>query len=122
MRRCCDVPLAPSIGIPAKRVTELGAPSLKHPVARVFSAIIATSPLASLKWGDADQSHRNNEKLRTIDAGTCSMIVIGILCISINHSKNLVGLPIYSNAALTHLAANGEAEVNTARTYTGSAR
>jgi hypothetical protein len=49
------------------------------------------------------------------------MIVIGILCISINHSKKLVGLPIYSNAALTHLAANGEAEVNTARKYTGSA-
>ena len=68
MRRCFDVPLAPSIGISAKRATEPGAPSLKHPVARVFSAIVATSPLASLKWCNKDQSNRENTKLCAINA------------------------------------------------------
>ena len=63
MRRSPDVPLAPLIGIPAKRTTEPGAPSLKHPVARVFSAIVATSPLASLKWCNADHSHREKQIL-----------------------------------------------------------
>ena len=53
----------PLIGIPAKRTTEPGAPSLKHPVARVFSAIVATSPLASLKWCNADHSHREKQIL-----------------------------------------------------------
>jgi hypothetical protein len=33
-----DAPLAPLIGTPAKRAEEKGAPSLKHPFARVFPA------------------------------------------------------------------------------------
>ncbi len=38
LRRFSDAPLALLIGTPAKRATEIGAPSLKHPFARVFSA------------------------------------------------------------------------------------
>jgi hypothetical protein len=38
-RRFSDVPLALLIGTPAKRATEIGAPSLKHPFARVFPAL-----------------------------------------------------------------------------------
>jgi integrase len=38
LRRFCDAPLALLIGTPAKRVKETGAPSLKHPFARVFPA------------------------------------------------------------------------------------
>ena len=47
LRQCPDAPLALLIGTPAKRATELGAPSLKHPFARVFVAVVATSPLAN---------------------------------------------------------------------------
>jgi hypothetical protein len=47
LRRFPDVPLAHLIGTPAKRATEIGAPSLKHPFARVFVAVVATSPLAN---------------------------------------------------------------------------
>ena len=36
MRRFSDAPLALLIGTPAKRGKEIGAPSLKHPFARVF--------------------------------------------------------------------------------------
>lgn len=36
MRRFSDAPLALLIGTPAKGVKEKGAPSLKHPFARVF--------------------------------------------------------------------------------------
>ena len=36
LRRFSDAPLALLIGTPAKRVKEKGAPSLKHPFARVF--------------------------------------------------------------------------------------
>ena len=36
MRRYSDAPLALLIGTPAKRAKESGAPSLKHPFARVF--------------------------------------------------------------------------------------
>jgi hypothetical protein len=50
LRRFSDAPLALLIGTPAKRVKEKGALSLKHPFARVFSAIVATSPLAKSKW------------------------------------------------------------------------
>ena len=42
LRRCLDAPLAHSIGTPAKRATEIGAPRLKHPFARVFPRL---SPL-----------------------------------------------------------------------------
>ena len=42
-----DAPLAHLIGTPVKRATEIGAPSLKHPFARVFVAVVATSPLAN---------------------------------------------------------------------------
>ena len=47
LRRFPDAPLAHLIGTPAKRATEIGAPSLKHPFARVFVAAAATSPLAN---------------------------------------------------------------------------
>jgi hypothetical protein len=49
LRQFSDVPLALMIGAPAKRVKEIGAPSLKHPFARVFIALVAPSPLANLK-------------------------------------------------------------------------
>jgi integrase len=49
LRRFSDAPLALLIGTPAKRVTEIGAPSLKHPFSRVFTALVAPSPLANLK-------------------------------------------------------------------------
>ena len=39
LRQFSDVPLALMIGAPAKRVKEIGAPSLKHPFARVFTAL-----------------------------------------------------------------------------------
>ena len=39
LRRFSDAPLALLIGTPAKRVKETGAPSLKHPFARVFAAL-----------------------------------------------------------------------------------
>jgi hypothetical protein len=39
LRRCLDAPLAHLIGTPAKRATEIGAPSLKHPFARVFPTL-----------------------------------------------------------------------------------
>jgi hypothetical protein len=45
-----DAPLAHLIGTLAKRATEIGAPSLKHPFARALATIVATSPLANSKW------------------------------------------------------------------------
>jgi hypothetical protein len=39
LRRFPDAPLALLIGTPAKRATEIGAPSLKHPFARVLPAL-----------------------------------------------------------------------------------
>jgi hypothetical protein len=39
LRRFSNAPLALLIGTPAKRVKEIGAPSLKHPFARVFPAL-----------------------------------------------------------------------------------
>lgn len=47
-----DAPLAHLIGTWAKRATEIGAPSLKHPFARVFVAVVAATPLANSKWGN----------------------------------------------------------------------
>jgi hypothetical protein len=38
-RRFSDAPLALLFGTPAKRAMEIGAPSLKHPFARVFPAL-----------------------------------------------------------------------------------
>lgn len=58
MRRCLDAPLAHLIGTPAKRAKEIGAPSLKHPFARVFAAIVTTSPLANSKWCNGDPFDR----------------------------------------------------------------
>ncbi len=43
LRQFSDVPLALMIGAPAKRVKEIGAPSLKHPFAHVFIALVAPS-------------------------------------------------------------------------------
>jgi hypothetical protein len=37
---------------------EIGAPSLKHPFARVVPAIVATSPLANSKWCNAEPFDR----------------------------------------------------------------
>ena len=45
-----DAPLAHLIGTWAKRATEIGAPSLKHPFARVFVAVVAATPLANSEW------------------------------------------------------------------------
>jgi hypothetical protein len=45
-----DAPLAHLIGTQAKRAMEIGAPSLKHPFARVFVAVVTTSPLANSEW------------------------------------------------------------------------
>jgi hypothetical protein len=53
LRRFPDAPMALLIGMKAKRAEEKGAPSLKHPFARVFTAIVATSPLANSKWRNA---------------------------------------------------------------------
>jgi hypothetical protein len=53
LRRFPDAPLALLIGRQAKRATEIGAPSLKHPFARVFAVVVATSPLANSKWRNA---------------------------------------------------------------------
>ena len=44
LRRFPDAPLAHLVGTPAKRATEIGAPSLKHPFARVFPRL---SPFAA---------------------------------------------------------------------------
>ena len=49
LRRFSDAPLALLIGTPAKRVKEIGVPSLKHPFARVFAAFTSASPLANRK-------------------------------------------------------------------------
>ena len=56
LRRFFDAPLALLIGNPAKRVKEIGAPSLKHPFARVFTALVAPSPLANPKGCNAEPS------------------------------------------------------------------
>ena len=56
-RLSADAPLAHLIGTPAKRATEIGAPSLKHPFARVFTALVAPSPLANLKGCNAVSFH-----------------------------------------------------------------
>ena len=58
LRRFFDAPLALLIGTPAKRVKEIGALSLKHPFARVFTALVAPSPLANLKGCNAVSFHR----------------------------------------------------------------
>jgi hypothetical protein len=58
LHRFSDAPLALLIGTPAKRVKENGAPSLKHPFARVFIALVAPSPLANLKVCNAVSFHR----------------------------------------------------------------
>ncbi len=39
LHRFSDAPLGLLIGTPAKRLKEIGAPSLKHPFARVFPAL-----------------------------------------------------------------------------------
>jgi hypothetical protein len=49
-RLSADAPLAHLIGTQAKRATEIGAPSLKHPFARAFATVVATSLLANSKW------------------------------------------------------------------------
>jgi hypothetical protein len=53
LRRFSDAPLALLIGTPAKRVKEKGAPSLKHPFARVFPALrpFAAGELKVVQWG-----------------------------------------------------------------------
>jgi hypothetical protein len=67
LRRFSDAPLALLIGTPAKRVKEIGAPSLKHPFARVFTALVAPSPLANLKGCNAVSFHRQPKILAAGD-------------------------------------------------------
>ncbi len=67
LRRFSDAPLALLIGTPAKRVKEKGAPSLKHPFACVFTALVAPSPLANLKGCNAVSFHRQPEILAAGD-------------------------------------------------------
>lgn len=52
--RFSDAPLALLIGAPAKRVKETGAPSLKHPFARVCTALrpFAAGELKGVQCGD----------------------------------------------------------------------
>jgi hypothetical protein len=51
--RFSDAPLALLVGTPAKRVKEVGAPSVKHPFARVFPALrhFAAGDLKVAHWG-----------------------------------------------------------------------
>jgi|CXWL01.1.fsa_nt_gi hypothetical protein len=56
-RRYPDAPLAHLIGTQAKRVKEIGALSLKHPFARVFTALVTPSPLANSKGRNAMPVH-----------------------------------------------------------------
>ena len=65
--RFSDAPLALLIGTPAKRVKEQGAPSLKHPFARVFTALVAPSPLANLQGCNAVSFHRRPKILAAGD-------------------------------------------------------
>jgi hypothetical protein len=58
-----DAPLALLIGAQAKLATEIGAPSLKHPFARVFTADFALSPLANLKGRNAVPFQRQTKLL-----------------------------------------------------------
>jgi len=62
LRRFADAPLALLIGTPAKRAKEIGALSLKHPFARVFTALVAPSPLANLKRCNAVSLSTGNRK------------------------------------------------------------
>jgi hypothetical protein len=59
LRRFSDAPLALLIGTPAKRVKEKGAPSLKHPFARVFPALrhFAAGELKVVQWCGAFHRH-----------------------------------------------------------------
>jgi hypothetical protein len=70
-RRFSDVPLAHLIGRTAKRAMEIGAPSLKHPFARVFTEIVATSPLANSKWCNVVHLHRKTKILTRSAVSTC---------------------------------------------------
>jgi homogentisate 1,2-dioxygenase len=65
LRRFSYAPLALLIGTPAKRVKEIGAPSLKHPFARVFTALVAPSPLANSKGCNAVPFHRVSARSTT---------------------------------------------------------
>ncbi len=67
LRRFSDAPLALLIETPAKRVKEIGAQSLKHPFARVFTALVAPSPLANLKGCNAVSFHRQPRILAADD-------------------------------------------------------
>jgi hypothetical protein len=61
LRRFSDAPLALLFGTPAKRVKEIGAPSLKHPFARVFTALrpFAAGELKRVQCGAFP--HKNRE-------------------------------------------------------------
>jgi hypothetical protein len=63
-----DAPLALLIGILAKRAKETGAPSLKHPFARVFAADDPTSPLANSRCG--------HQGIPLIEEQTCTGLLV----------------------------------------------
>jgi hypothetical protein len=79
LRRFSDAPLALLIGTPAKRVKEIGAPSLKHPFARVFPALVAPSPLANLKGRNAVAFHRQPKILAAGDRLAIALSIIIML-------------------------------------------
>jgi hypothetical protein len=65
LRRFSDAPLALLIGTPAKRVKEIGAPSLKHPFPRVFPLSLPLSRWRTKSGNDAastDESRRSETK------------------------------------------------------------
>jgi hypothetical protein len=65
LRRFSDVPLALLIGTPAKRAKEIGAPSLKHPFARVFPLSLPLRRWRTKSGKDAasaDESRRSETK------------------------------------------------------------
>ena len=68
MRRFSDAPLALLIGTPAKRVKEIGAPSLKHPFARVFTALrpFAAGELKGVQCGVFPPTTKNLGRWRLI--------------------------------------------------------
>lgn len=61
LRRLSDAPLALLIGTPAKRAKEAGAPSLKHPFARVCTALrlFAAGELKGGQCGDFPPATEN---------------------------------------------------------------
>ena len=69
LRQGLDAPLVHLIGTLAKRVKEIGAPSLKHPFARVFTALrpFAAGELKGVQCGVFPPATENLGRWRLID-------------------------------------------------------